>query len=62
MTGEALRAALADEFTVDELRLIAPYLEKRAIDARATSRRDQAAALTALGEAIAEAITYGEQK
>lgn len=59
MSKETLRRALVDalaaEFPAGELALIAPYLEQRAVEARATSRRDQAAALARLGEHVTAA-------
>lgn len=53
--SDALARALAAGFTAAELDLIAPYLTRRAITARATSRRDAEQALTRLGDAVTAA-------
>lgn len=59
--GEAiarLEVALAAVFTDEELALIEPYLTRRAVDARATSRQDAAAALVRLGNAVTVARAH----
>lgn len=55
MGAADLQRELAAEFGAEGLALIAPYLTKRAIDSRATSRLDQADALGRLGEHITAA-------
>lgn len=52
MSDANLARALADAFTTEQLALIEPYLTRRAVDARATSRRDAADALARLGDAV----------
>lgn len=59
MTTDDLVRALASAYSPDELELALPYLSKRAVDARATSRLDQADVLTRLGDQLAAAHALG---
>lgn len=62
MSTDDLIRALAKVYSPTELELVLPYFTKRAIDARATSRLDQADVLTRIGDQLASAHSLGWHK